>query len=500
MVTASDFAIKAGAGAKIHDLTIAGFDNCIYAQGASRLVATNVHMDCSVGFYASQGGGQTDLLGLDAQPFLTRQVGAIKNEEYWNIVGVTPSTTMTNAAGHPVCHLSLQAVDSGDHLHHPLFSVSDLPPTGATSDMDDHGDPYRYPLWVAKIGMSGDVGGYSCNTASTMARGSDSAWAMSVTLRTPSSNYASDVAEVDLIGSDYGSDGASDACGSESSTNGYCVHSTATWPGASNVINIAGPIANISPGMKVYSSGTGFPASTPTVIGIVPHSTGDDPNDGYDGAVILSAPLTAPSGSTPVAVVFDNGPHTPGVATACDISGDGRCVFLNAAQRYLAGESPAGNGSARLPASRGGRMGAGFLLDNVAGPRALNTFSFAHYYNIAAIDSNACTFFQLKSDDNGELDPGNTTNLYDAGSSRGCIFVGNAAGPSNNVIVLDTYGTLDAAVVGATGMDALGHYGTSGTLHYVTVGSTSSFATPGVMHVCAAETGAIQYLRHFANQ
>src|SRR6185437_16309969 len=50
--------------------------------------------------------------------------------------------------------------------------------------------------------------------------------------------------------------------------------------------------------------------------------------------------------------------------------------------------------SARLPASRGGHLGAGFFIEDTRALVAELSFSSAHYYEIAAMPSERCKFLQ----------------------------------------------------------------------------------------------------------
>src|ERR1051326_2887076 len=51
MALAADFAIKAGPGTKLHDLSIIGFDNCIFIYKAARFLGKNIKGDCNIGVY-----------------------------------------------------------------------------------------------------------------------------------------------------------------------------------------------------------------------------------------------------------------------------------------------------------------------------------------------------------------------------------------------------------------------------------------------------------------
>src|SRR6185312_10174841 len=153
--------------------------------------------------------------------------------------------------------------------------------------------------------------------------------------------------------------------------------------------------------------------------------------DGYNGEVIVSPAPSLPNsgGETAASVTFSNISDTysedPDAHCTLESRGAyvGNCALLNAAERYVAGNSPAGMDIARLPASRGGHLGAGFFIDDVSGLRAVNTVAFAHYYNIATIDGPECDFAQLKGDEHGELAAGNSVGIYIAGASRGCNFL-----------------------------------------------------------------------------
>jgi hypothetical protein len=487
MALAADFAIKAGPGTKLHDLSIIGFDNCIFIYKAARFLGKNIKGDCNIGVYANQGGGSTDLSDTYFTPLGTMMPGGnADDEEYWNVTSVAPSPDNTNAAGHPVCRVTIVALNDGNNA--PLFSVVDLPNTGDVYFNTDRGDPLWYPSWVTGIGGgTQDTGGYSCNNAGGMAFGNDAAWAIKVISKTVSGTYSSDTATIDLLGSDFGHSNGHIDCSSESSSNGYCVHTTAQWDGGNYpIIHISGPIANIAAGQTAHTTDPNWPSTDPTVVSVIQQCPGSDPDDGYNGCVILSAPPKGPSASTIVAITFDNGALTYNSSNDCQSNASGRCFFVSAAERYYSGNSPAGMAIARLPASRGGHMGAGFLMDGVAGFRTTNTFSYGHYYGPAAMDSNSCAMFENVGDDHGELNPGNLNFMYDAGSSRGCLFNGNKNAQSGNSIVLDTYGTVDTSLLASmVDVHSLGAYGTS-TISVASGQPTNSFH---ILHICKQSSG-----------
>src|SRR6185437_49161 len=158
-----------------------------------------------------------------------------------------------------------------------------------------------------------------------------------------------------------------------------------------------------------------------------------------------------------------------------------------AAERYVSGNSAAGQAIARLPAARGGHLGAGFLLDNVSGFRGASTVSFGHYFNIATIDTEQCAFSLIKGDDHGELAAGNTVGLYVSGQSRGCDFVTEGPGPKGAALVQDTFGRADQT--STTGTLSLDHQYDTGTISLSVMPST--WPNRGELHICEVVTDSV---------
>ncbi len=460
MILAGDFAIKAGAGAKIHDIGTYGFDNCLYVTNGPGFLGKNVAMDCPIGAYLANNRGAMTVKDLDNNPRLTKQPG-FDNEEAWDIWKIEPSSNL-NLAGRPLCRVTLRRA-SGGH------DFTDLQQSATVG----RGDPAYYPVWIS----TSEAAGKSCTSPSTGRFGNDAAWAIGSITSTELTR------EFDLVGSDYASP-----------SNG--IATSATWLANTGILRVAGPISNLVTGMQVTSGDSNWPqcgtiACTLIVTGIVTRATGPDPNDGYNGYVIVSPPpsLANSGGDTPASVTFSNTSVTYVDNTPCIVDANntasGNCAYVNAAERYVAGNSPAGYASARLPASRGGHLGAGVLVDNIAGLRAINVDTYGHYYNIAAIDSEQCDFDQIKGDDNGELNIGNTVGIYSTGDSRGCVFDSEGAGKPGASLVLDTFGTVDRASIGST-MDVNMLGSDPNTVGIVLSGiDTTALPPRGEAHLCS---------------
>jgi hypothetical protein len=450
MILASDVGIEAGAGAYIHDLSILGFDNCLYSSGGQDMLAKNLAMDCPIPAYLAKNRGAQTVKDLSTTPLLTKQTKVSSNEEYWTITDV-----QANSSGG--CRLTL--ADVGFDLADIQNSITD-----DTLAYNGRGDPVSFPAWVTGLGGFAS----SCLSAGTGRFGNDAAWAVQT--------VAGMTDEFDLVGSKYTSTSTS-------------VDTTADWNANTGIIRITGSISSIAIGMKVTSSDASWPATGATVTGIVTRATGPDPNDGYNGYVVVSPPPAAASSGNTIHF-FSKSDTIP--AGPCNGTGATPCFFYNAAERYVAGNSDAGNSSARLPASRGGHLAAGVLIDGVSGIKGVNADTYGHYYNVAAIDSEECDFTMIKGDDNGELNPGNDVGIYSTGDSRGCVFDSEGPGKPAAALVLDTFGTTDYG-----GTDSGAEPQTARTTidqsfpQDVTVDSMGTVNWParGTMHICTAFTG-----------
>jgi hypothetical protein len=140
-------------------------------------------------------------------------------------------------------------------------------------------------------------------------------------------------------------------------------------------------------------------------------------------------------------------------------------------------------------ASRGGHMGAGFLMYQIAGMRGTALDTYGHYYNYASLDSASCVIDEIAGDDNGELNAANSVGISVAGSSRGCQFIAKDTGKSGTSMASDTYGTSDATeqvvpFANLSGLRALRQYQVTSGSNYLPVPSISAFATRGVAHIC----------------
>lgn len=465
MILASDAAIMAGTGANIHDVTIAGFDNCLEATGGARLVATNIMMDCAIGFYGFNNGGGTDLHIVGNLPLLTRQPG-FANEEYWDISSITGSST-------DECELQLKPNSTASF---PLTDIQNSNSGAATAPSGLRGDPYSYPAWVTNL----TTAGLPCSSVGTGAFGNDAAWTVH-NLNTAHIGDPDPYVTVDLAGSHWAPHDHMSGGGSDVVTHG-------DWNANSNIIHVAGPVSNLTPGMLLNSSDPHWPSSDPSIVSVNQRCTGPDPNDGYNGCIVISTTLPYQSTNTPNINAYDPQDFAP-ATNKCDGQGKGFCFYYNAAERYLSGNSDAGKASARVPASRGGHMGAGFLMYEISGLRGTALDTYGHYYNYASLDSASCVVNQVAGDDNGELDAANSVGISVAGSSRGCQFIAKDTGKSGTAMAADTYGTLDQVEqqvndADLTGLRNLLQYQVSNGSNYLPVPHVENFAKRGVLHIC----------------
>ena len=505
MVSAGDVAIKSGPAGKIHDLSIMGFDNCVWSLSGAGFLGKNISMDCPIGFYMATNGGVSIIKDFDINPFLTKQTGQ-PTELAWDVLNIAPVS-----ASDPTCHITIQeAGGSGTPDDLTIFG------SGSTvfSLTTPHGDPYRFPMWISGPSNAG----LSCTSTGTGAAGSSAGWAIKNVTVQP----IQQTVQFDLIGSVFACTPTLITCTTPAIT------SQGDWLANTGIIRISGPINNLVAGMYVSSSDPSWPVCphppTPcvTVTGIVTRATGPDPYDGYNGYIMISQPLPAVSGggSTPALVTlnFSNPPNTnpsaPNTNTYTDdhpcqiqtrTAGDngsnnpqGNCAIFHAAQRSVAGWSNAGVASSRLPSSRGGTFGAGVLLDNVSGLRGNNLFTFDHYYAIAAIDASTCDFAQVDGDAISEIINANKTAIYVTGGSRGCKFVASGAGDKPGAaLVSDLYGTVDDlndnqylsnVSISGSGLGSLLQFGT-GDISISSEVVPTDWPAMGVMHICLPLTG-----------
>jgi hypothetical protein len=271
MILAGDFAIKAGQGAKIHDVLIAGFDNCLYATSAVGFLGKNVSMDCSVGAYFSNENGGITIKDFDNNPYLTKQPG-FDNEEYWTIDSVDVDTSNGE------CRLKLTS-DSGQPKTYSLGDIQDSnsTATGAMAPSGWRGDPFSYPAWVTGLGNFG----MSCLSTSTGEFGNDAAWVVQKV------DSGDGYQRVDLVGSKY-----------TSSTSAGTLRSVDTqgdWLANTGVVRITGSISNLTPGMVVTSMDSSWPSPSAAVTAVIQRCTGPDAgantNDGYNGCVVVTPRL-----------------------------------------------------------------------------------------------------------------------------------------------------------------------------------------------------------------
>ncbi|GEM_PF-5525545 len=123
MVLASDVAITAGTGANIHDLSILGFDNCLFLSHGPGFIAKNLSLDCSIGAYLSNENGGMTIKDIINNDYLAKGANALPSpfpdEQYWTITSIAPD-------GSGECELSIVPVDDPNHPGNPLFTVQEL--------------------------------------------------------------------------------------------------------------------------------------------------------------------------------------------------------------------------------------------------------------------------------------------------------------------------------------------------------------------------------------
>jgi hypothetical protein len=496
MASAGDVAIKSGRSGKIHDLGILGFDNCVWAYGSPGFIAKNLAMDCNIGLYMSANGGATTAKDFDNDPFLTKQTNA-DVQLYWDVSNIVP--VVPTGGGPPFCHVTVQVATTQSGTAAPSLATFGTYPNYIQSLTTPHGDPYHLPMWISGLKNAG----FSCKSDGTGPSGSSPGWAIQ--------HVSSDGMHVtfDLAGSVF-------ACTFAPSCPAPVLTSQGDWLANTGMIRIAGSIANLQSGMYVTSADPSWPAcgGNPcqlTITGVIARATGPDPNDGYNGYIIVSRPPTSASaggGNTLVGLSFSNPPNgtLPDGNVYTDDSpcklqdgpgGDGNpvgnCAIFFAAQRYVAGYSAAGVASSRLPSSRGGTFAAGTLLDGTAGFRAINIFDFDHYYGIATIDAATCDFSETHGDGIAQINNTNKVAIYVAGASRGCTFVSDAAGDKPGAaLVSDLYGTVDdtmaSDVLNGVTVTSLGQYGTANITLPVSETVPTTWPSIGVLHICSAES------------
>lgn len=419
MITASDIGLflngtggNSNKGSNIHDLGIYGFDVCVYGTNPSFSKLNNFRGACDIGIYYAGGGGQSDSSNTDLEPFLARQVASggtganIKNEVFWTISTIAASPTL-NAYGRPICRVTLiagtVAFDFGFASH--------------SSSQNTQGDPVTYPVWIN--GLSNSTGGLGCQGTGPYSM-------------TAVSNTGSQ-AVVDLVGSEYGTG------------SGNLISASAQWTQGNKLIFVStGDLTNFQIGMTVADDGShGIPVGT-TIVGIFPYSYGPDPNDGYIAQILLSNAPTITQ-TTDTAITLDGGAYTyPN--TPCDGGGSTPCFYLNAAETEYAGTSNAGKAVASFSYSKGHHFSAGYVADGNPGFRAINTFAFAYHSTLVMNNANNCNVYDIKSDNNGELDDLGRTGLVALGGGSNCVLVGHGQGKSATSYLQDLFDVSDIHV------------------------------------------------------
>lgn len=418
MIVASDVAIylngisgNSNKGTNIHDVGIYGFDVCVYGTNPSFSKVNNLRGACNIGEYYKGGGGQSDSSNTDLEPFLSRQIASggtganIKNEVYATISAIAASTT-TNSFGRHICRLTLIA---GNVAFDPtLFSH--------TSALNAQGDAVTYPAWIN--GLSNITGGVGCQGTGPFG----------ITAISQTGSQAI----VDLVGSEY-SHGAD------------VVAATGQWTAGSNLIRIAsGNLSSFQIGETIADNGSSGIPSGATITAIFPYAYGPIPNAGYIGEIQISAPTTI-SQTTDTAITLDGGAYTY-PSTPCDGGGSTPCLYLNSAESEFAGTSAAANAIANFSYSKGHHFSAGYVADGNPGFRAINIFAFAYHSTMVMNNANNCNIYDVKSDNNGELDDLGRTGLVALGGGSNCVIVGHGQGKSATSFLMDLFDTSDIHV------------------------------------------------------
>lgn len=394
-------------GLDISTVGIYGFDTCISGTNPSFTKIGDIVGACNIGTYYLGGGGQSNQSNNNFAPFLARQIqsggtGAnIKNEVYGTLSTLIPSST-TNSFGQHECRVTLVA---GDVAFNPTQFAH-------TSILNAQGDAVSYPLWMN--GLSTATGGLGC-------QGTGSYPMVPI-------SQTSTQAVFDLVGSSIG-------------TGSDKIPATAQWTAGSNLLRIAsGDLRNFQIGETIADNGSSGIPSGSTITAIFPFSYGPLPNAGYLETIQISN-ATAISQTTDTSVTLDGGAYTyPG--TVCDGGGSTTCAYLNAAQSSFSGNSTAGNAIANFSYAKGHHLAVGYVADGNPGFRAINLFAFAYATTMIMKDANNCNVYDVKSDNNGELDDLSRTGLVILGTSN-CILVGHGQGKASTSLLEDLFDVND---------------------------------------------------------
>lgn len=412
MIKAADTAIffeKVRSGT-LNTLGIYCFDNAIHTSSPNETTIDNIHTDSNVAWFTEGGGSSTSVSGIHSQNYCTKQVDdtetipkQISVVNSWSVVSIAASPTVGPWGTH-LCRLVINNGVDGKGV--PVLTSSVV-----TSTLDDQGNPIRYPGWVANLNVAGVANGQGCK--------GDGAWAVNVISST------STTVTLDLLNSQYG-------------TGADKIQATASWKtGTSNCIPQPCSIIYISVGdmnsiqTGEVIAGTNIPVGS-KVLGPILPAKGDDPYDGYIGAVVIDHAVTGIG--TDAAITFDGAAYVE--QGECGADQDNACIFFDASQRAFAGNSAAGNFTALMPLSNGRRFAADYACNDTVGVKGSKLQSFAHHYNIAVVNCNGISAVQQGSDDANKADDQyDTVGIYMTGSTNKGTFSGSLSGSGTGSII-----------------------------------------------------------------
>lgn len=410
MIKAADTAVffeKVRSGT-LQTLGIYCFDNAIHTLSPNETTIDNIHTDSNVAWFTEGGGSSTSVSGIHSQNYCTKQVDDLSGHQIsvvdsWSVVSIAASPTVGPWGTH-LCRLVINNGLDGKGTPVPTSAV-------ISSTLDDQGNPIRYPGWVANLNVAGVANGQGCK--------GDGAWAVNVISST------STTVTLDLLNSQYG-------------TGADKIQATASWTsGASNCIPQPCSIINISVGdmnsiqTGEIIAGTNIPVGS-KVIGPILAAKGDDPYDGYIGAVVIDHAVTG--NGTDAAITFDGAAYVE--QGECGADQDNACIFFDASQRAFAGNSSAGNFTALMPLSNGRRFAADYACKDTVGVKGSKLQSFAHHYNIAVVNCNGISAVQQGSDDANKADDQyDTVGIYMTGSTNKGTFSGSLSGSGTGSII-----------------------------------------------------------------
>lgn len=420
MIKAGDKAIyfEGVRNGQLDTLGIYCFDNGIETDQPNENALNNARIDADVAWYSLDGGSSTSSSNVHSQNYCTKQVRGAGNAQIsvlraWSIQSIGASPTV----GPWGTHLCRVVITNG------FDAMGNALPTSSvhSSDLDDQGNPIRYPAWIANLSIDGLANGQGCK--------GNGAWAEQVISST------STTVTLDLLNSQYGT-GADKI----STTATYTAGNSHCIPQPCAIINISiGDMNSIQVGDTVADNtgGTTIPVGS-RVIGPCPYCVGDDPYAGYIGQVIIDHAVTG--SVVDGTVTFDGAAYVPqgdcGAAVFVNNSKDNACMVWDVAQRAFAGTSAAGVFTARFPASNGRRYAADNAIFGTVGIKINKDQSFAHHYNYAIADANGISINQQGSDDANKADDQyDGVGMYYTGSTNKATGTGSLSGSSIGSIV-----------------------------------------------------------------